>query len=194
MKNLISVLTALLFMLCTAVSYSQYTNEEKAGLLFTLQEEKAAFDFYTEMFNKYNKKVFENIMSAEKTHQDHVLNLLSELNIDPDGYTQSAGEFSNKEVKDIYELLMKTIPSFSERLICKKRKISDLRKFYSKAENEKIRSLYECLDRASQNHLRAFVKNLKREGIDFNPSILSADEFDLIISNNDQTGDCFQKK
>ena len=64
MKTLLSVLTALLFMLCTAVSYSQYTNEEKAGLLFTLQEEKAAFDFYTEKFNKYNKKVFENIMIA----------------------------------------------------------------------------------------------------------------------------------
>lgn len=199
MKTLLSVLTALLFMLCTAVSYSQYTNEEKAGLLFTLQEEKAAFDFYTEMFNKYNKKVFENIMSAEKTHQDHVLNLLSELNIDPDGYTQSAGEFSNKEVKDIYELLMKTGAfSYTDALIASARyeekDISDLRKFYSKAENEKIKSLYECLDRASQNHLRAFVKNLKREGIDFNPSILSANEFDLIISNNDQTGDCFQKK
>lgn len=199
MKTLMSVILTLQFMFCSSVSYPQYTNEEKAGLLFTLQEEKAAFDFYTEMFNKYNQKVFENIMSAEKVHQEHVLSLLNELNIEPSGYSQNAGEFSNKEVKDIYDLLMKTGAfSFTDALLASARyeekDISDLRKLYSKAENEKIRSLYECLDKASQNHLRAFVKNLKREGIDFNPSILSAGEFDLIISNKDQTGDCFQKK
>lgn len=199
MKTLLSVLVIFQLMLCSRVSYPQYTNEEKTGLLYTLQEEKAAFDFYTEMFSKYNQKVFENVLNAEKVHQEHVMNLLNELNIDPSGYSQSAGEFSIKDVKDIYDLLMKTGGfSLTDALLASARyeekDISDLRNFSSKAENERIKSLYDCLDKASQNHLRAFVRNLKREGINYKPSILNADDYDLIISNKDQPGDCFQNK
>ncbi|MBS1551640.1 MAG: DUF2202 domain-containing protein [Bacteroidetes bacterium] len=199
MKTLYSVIIALQLLLVSSVSYPQFTNQEKAGLLFTLQEEKAAFDFYTEMFNKYNQKVFENILSAEKVHQEHVLALLTDLNIDPEGYNHAAGEFSNKEIKDLYDLLMKTGAfSFTDALLASARyeekDISDLRNLYSKAENEKIKALFACLDNASQNHLRAFVKNLKKEGIDFSPSILSADEFKLIIEGKNQPGECFQTK
>lgn len=197
MKTLLISLISLLFVFSSAVSYSQYTDADKIGLLFTLQEEKAAYNFYTEMYNKYSLKVFENIMNAEKMHMEHVLNLLNNLNIEATGYTQTAGEFSIKEIEDIYDELMKTGGySVTDALLAstryEERDISDLRNYYSKTDNESIKTLYGCLDKASQNHLRAFVRNLKREGINYSPRILSSEEFNEIINSKNQPGDCFQ--
>jgi hypothetical protein len=85
MKTILTFLITFVLIINTNVIYSQYSEQEKADLLFTLQEEKVAYDFYTEMYNKYNQKVFGNIMEAEKTHQQHVLSILNSLNIDAGG-------------------------------------------------------------------------------------------------------------
>ncbi len=199
MKTIIAILISILFILTVNYSYSQYTDQEKSGLLFTLQEEKAAYDFYTEMFTKYNEKVFENVKNAEKQHYDHVLNLLNELNINANDASLAAGEFSHKDVTDLYNELM-TIGgySFTDALRAavrfEEKDISDLRKYYSEASNESIRELYQCLDNASQNHLRAFVKKLKKEGISYKPDVLSAEEYNTIINSANSPGNCFQIK
>lgn len=195
MKNLSVILMCLLFIAYTNFSYSQYTDEEKNVLLFTLQEEKAAFDFYKEMFAKYNEKVFENTMNAEQIHRQHVLEILNEVGIKAN--EESPGEFSIKDVKNLYnEMMIIGGYSFIDALRASARyeeqDISDLKKFYSKAENEKIKNLFQCLEKASQNHLRAFVKNLKNEGIQYNPNVLSSEEYMEIINSKNQKGDCFQ--
>jgi hypothetical protein len=199
MKTILTLLIPLIFIFNSTNLYSQYSAEEKSSLLYTLQEEKVAFDFYNEMFTKYSEKVFENVSSAEKTHQEHVLNLLNELNINAESYNQNAGEFSTKELQDMYNLLIKTGNySFTDALLASARyeekDISDLKNYRSKASNENIISLFECLEKASQNHLRAFVKNLKTEGITYKSSVLSAEEFNEIINSKNQGGDCFQSK
>lgn len=197
MKSLITLLISTLFLLSTVNLYSQYSDLEKIGLNYTLQEEKAAYDFYTQMFSKYNLKVFENIMKAENTHQEHVLTVMNKLNIDNEGYSQTTGEFSINEIQDLYDEMLKTGGySVTDALLASARyeekDISDLKKFYSEAQNETIRSLYECLENASHNHLRAFVRNLKREGINYSPRILSTEEFNTIINSKNTPGDCFQ--
>lgn len=195
MKTLSVILATILFIVYTNFSYSQYTDEEKNGLLFTLQEEKAAFDFYKEMFAKYNEKVFENTMSAEQIHKEHVLSLLNVLGINAN--EESAGEFSIKDVKNLYDEMM-TLGKYSlldalrAAARYEEKDISDLKNFYSKAENEKIKDLYQCLEKASQNHLRAFVKNLKSEGISYKPNVLSPEVYNEIINSKNQKGDCFQ--
>lgn len=199
MRILIAMLVSFLFIFCANSSYSQYTDEEKNGLKYTFEEEKAAFDFYSAMFAKYNEKVFQNVMNAEMTHQEHVLNLLNELGIDPGSSNLPAGEFNQKEVKALYDEMM-TIGgySFTDALRASARyeekDIDDLRNYSSKAENEKIKALYGCLDNASQNHLRSFVKKLKNEGINYKPVILTQEAYDQIISSVNQPGDCFQTK
>ncbi|MBV6477661.1 MAG: hypothetical protein HGGPFJEG_00402 [Ignavibacteria bacterium] len=197
MKSLITSLISILFILYGVTAYSQYSDIEKIGLNYTLQEEKAAYDFYTQMFSKYNFKVFENIMKAEKTHQEHVLKVMKNLNIENESYTETQGEFSIKEIQDLYNEMLKTGGySLTDALLASARyeekDISDLKKFYSEAQNETIRALYECLESASHNHLRAFVRNLKREGINYSPRILSTEEFNLIIKSKNTPGDCFQ--
>ena len=199
MRILITIFISFLFVFCAKSSYSQYTEEEKNGLIYTFEEEKAAYDFYSAMFAKYNEKVFQNVMDAEKTHQEHVLNLMTELGIDPGSANLPAGEFYQKEVKALYDEMM-TIGgySFTDALRAaaryEEKDIDDLRNYLSKAENEKIKTLYGCLDNASQNHLRSFVKKLKNEGINCKPVILSQEVYDQIMSSSNQPGDCFKTK
>jgi len=197
MKTILIFVLSFLFITNTSKLYSQYTDIEKTGLLLILQEEKVAYDFYSAMFEKYNHVVFQNVMSAEKTHQEHVMSLIKELNIDATGVSQNAGEFSDKDIIYMFDLLMRTgNSSFTDALLASARyeekDISDLRKNYSNAENETIKALYNCLDKASQNHLKAFVKNLKKEGISYKPTELSQEAFNLIIENKNQESDCFK--
>lgn len=61
--------------------------------------------------------------------------------------------------------------------------IADLEKRISETENEEIISTYKYLKMASGNHLRAFIRNLKRQGIDYKPEILSQKAYDAIINS-----------
>ena len=148
------------------------------------------------MYSKYGEKVFENIMNSEKVHQQHVLDLLNNLGINAEE-NLGTGEFSNKDIQELYDMLSKIGGySYTDALRAaakfEEQDISDLRNFYSNAENESIRSLYNCLDKASQNHLRAFVKNLKREGINYKPKVLDETDYNEIINSEHQPGDCFK--
>ncbi|MDQ7020918.1 MAG: DUF2202 domain-containing protein [Candidatus Dojkabacteria bacterium] len=49
-------------------------------------------------------------------------------------------------------------------------------------------TVYENLQRGSRNHLRAFVKNLNNYGEDYSPSYISKEEFNLIISGENEIG------
>lgn len=199
MKTILIIAITLLLTFTSDKLYSQYTEEEKNGLLITLQEEKAANDFYKTMFEKYNQKVFGNIMEAEKTHMQHVMDLLNELSIDYSGIDLTPGQFTDKNINSMYEEMMKIGGySYSDALRAAARyeenDLSDLRKFKSTAINEKIITLYGCLEEATKNHLRSFAKNLKSEDIIFKPQVLTEEEYNEIISTKSQSGNCFQSK
>jgi hypothetical protein len=199
MKTILIFIITLLFTFTSVKLYSQYTEEEKNGLLITLQEEKAAYDFYKTMFEKYNQKVFGNIMEAENTHMQHVMNVLNQLNIDYSGIDLTPGKFTDKNVNSMYEEMMKIGGfSYSDALRAAARyeenDISDLRLYRSKAENKNITDLYDCLENATKNHMRAFARNLKSEDIVYKPIILSEEEYNQIINSKNQPGDCFQMK
>jgi hypothetical protein len=48
--------------------------------------------------------------------------------------------------------------------------------------NEDIAFVYENLMRGSRNHLRAFVKNLQRQGVSYTPQYLDESVINEIIS------------
>lgn len=199
MKTLITYLITFVLILNANVIYSQYTEQEKYDLILTLQEEKVAYDFYSEMYNKYNQKVFGNVMEAEKTHQEHVMSLINSLNIDIGDFSNTPGEFSSKEMIDQYNMLIEIGGySFTDALRAatkyEEQDLSDLRRYSSQADNENIKSLYQCLEKATGNHLRAFVKNLKKEGINYKPKVLSEEDYKAIINSENEKGDCFQLK
>ena len=49
-------------------------------------------------------------------------------------------------------------------------------------ENEDILETYEPLLRGSENHLRAFVRNLTGRGVEYQPVFLSVEEINAILN------------
>jgi len=178
-------------------SYSQITDADISGLNYVLEEEKLAYDFYSEMYKKYNKKVFENIMNNEKVHMEMVQKLMNDLNIEISSSMQNSGEFSDRTIQVLFnDFITAGNYSFSDALraaaMIEETDISDVRTQYSKAGDERVKALYDCLDISSQNHLRSLVKSLVKEDINYTPKVLSREVYNSIISSEDKPSDCFK--
>lgn len=161
---------------------------EVAGLVFMREEEKLAHDVYVAMFALGYSKVFDNIANSEQTHTDAMLTLLERYGIpDPVG-TNAEGVFVNTDLQALYDaLIILGSPSLIEALSVgaeiEEIDIIDIQNLVDALEgNEDIAIVYESLMKGSRNHLRAFVKNLANQGVDYAPSHLSQAEYDAIIN------------
>ena len=57
-------------------------DEDKAALLFMLEEEKLARDTYSYLSNVWSINQFANIKDSEQTHMDAIQNLLVKYNVE----------------------------------------------------------------------------------------------------------------
>mgnify|MGYP002683222506 FL=1 len=60
--------------------------------------------------------------------------------------------------------------------------IRDLKQLMKETDNEDILATYNPLLQGSENHLRAFVRNLVNRGIEYQPVFLSIEEFNSILN------------
>jgi hypothetical protein len=160
---------------------------EKDGLLFMAEEEKLAGDVYQVLNERWKMRVFDNIAKAERTHELAVKTLLDRYSL-PDP-TQGPGEFDNQTQQALYdELKIKGSISVKDALevgaAIEEIDILDLEERSAKTGREDILTVYANLKRGSENHLRAFVNNLQRQGYDYQPAYLSWEEYNRIISDN----------
>lgn len=166
---------------------------ERTSLLFMREEEKLAHDVYQKMNDRWNKQVFENIAQSEATHTCAVLNLLNRYSIpDPVG-TNGIGVFTNPTLQFLYDSLsVAGAASLIQGLIVgaaiEEIDIRDLKIALPNMDNADIQFVYENLMTASRNHLRAFVQNLKAQGITYTPQYLSQAEYNQIINSGMETG------
>jgi hypothetical protein len=166
---------------------SDLTEEEIDDLLFMREEEKLARDVYLALSRKWGIQAFSNIAESEQTHTDAVLNLLERYNI-PDPASPEEGIFSNDSLQRLYnDLLVEGSISRVAALTVGARiedlDIRDLAEAITRTDNQDIQTVYSNLRRASENHLRAFNKQLVREtGENYVPEFISVDEFETIIS------------
>jgi len=172
----------------TFVPPDDLTPDEIAGLLFMREEEKLAFDVYIAMFNLGYPKVFDNISNSEQTHTDAVLALLNKYNIpDPVG-NNAEGVFTDPYLQTLYDDLVtigspSLINALSVGAEIEEIDLIDIQEQVDKLEgNEDIAIVYEILMKGSRNHLRAFVNNLEKQGVDYLPTHLSQEEYDAIIN------------
>lgn len=172
----------------TFVPPDDLTPDEIAGLLFMREEEKLAFDVYIAMFNLGYPKVFDNISNSEQTHTDAVLALLNKYNIpDPVG-NNAEGVFTDPYLQTLYDDLVtigspSLINALSVGAEIEEIDLIDIQEQVDKLEgNEDIAIVYENLMKGSRNHLRAFVNNLEKQGVDYLPTHLSQEEYDAIIN------------
>ena len=164
--------------------------EEIAGLVFMREEEKLARDVYLDLYADWGAKVFDNISQSEQTHTDAMLALLEKYAIpDPVG-SNGEGVFTNPDLQTLYdELTVEGSIALVNALIVgaqiEEIDLIDIQKQVDLVEgNQDIIIVYENLMKGSRNHLRAFVKNLASQGVDYQPSYLSQEAYDAIINED----------
>lgn len=162
----------------------ELTAIEKESLLFMVEEEKLAGDVYLALDEKWNLRVFDNIGQAERTHEAAVNTLLERYSL-PDP-TKRAGEFSNEKLQALYDDLVSRGSSSAEEALrvgaaIEEIDILDLEERMAQTDKEDILLVYGNLVRGSENHLRAFVNNLQRQGFEYRSEYLPQEKYDATI-------------
>lgn len=140
---------------------SKSTEEQ---LLYLVEEEKLAHDVYTVMYQKYGASIFGNILKSESTHQEMVLALLQVRNI-ADPSSREVGVFRDKDLQTFYDTLIaqgnKNITeAYKVGVTIEEKDIADISAQLSTAADDDVIAALESLRSGSENHLRAFNRQL----------------------------------
>jgi hypothetical protein len=164
------------------------TENEKATILHMWEEEKMARDIYLTLKDKWNHRVFSNISESETYHMSQIKLLIERYKLE-DPVTKNndkRGVFENKAIQKMYNELTAAgsgslESAFRAGAKVEETDIKDLKEAIAGTANAAIKNTYEYLVHASENHLRAFVRNLSMMNIVYEPVLLNKEEFNKII-------------
>ena len=162
--------------------------DEAAALQFMREEEKLAHDVYVTLYEKWGLRIFNNIQRSEQQHSDAVAVLLDRYDVTDPTAGNDAGEFADAKLQALYEkLVAQGGASVAEALrvgaAIEEIDILDLQERLAETDNAAIEQVYNNLLAGSENHLRAFVSNLKiQTGETYAPQYLSQAAYDAIAS------------
>lgn len=164
------------------------TEEEAAGLLYMVEEEKLAHDVYVTFNEIYDEPIFENIAQAEAAHMRMLLVKITKYGlVNPIG-ENGIGEFVNPEIQELFNLLIERgSTSLNDALnVGGAIEETDIIDLWNQLEilegNMDIERVYSNLLNGSKNHLRAFVRVLDFYGIQYEPQYLTQEQFDSIMN------------
>jgi hypothetical protein len=157
------------------------------------EEEKLARDIYITLWRRWANNSFSNIAASEDTHTNTIKTLLELYGIEDPVKNNDIWAFTSKDMEILYvQLLAKGNQSIVDALAVwatvEDLDIKDLNELLKEATNENIIAVYTNLNRGSRNHMRAFVKNIKKNNGTYTPQYISIDEFDAIIWASQETG------
>ena len=161
---------------------------EISDLQFLREEEKLAHDVYTYAFEKYGLNIFNNIASSEQTHTDAVLNLMIAYGIE-DSATYQIGTFNNAELATLYtQLIAKVNTSLEDALLVgatiEDLDIFDLDEKAMNTSSTEIENLYSNLKCGSENHMRAFTRQLDNYAVSYTPTYIDAAQYEAILTGS----------
>jgi hypothetical protein len=133
-------------------------------LVYLIEEEKLAQDIYTKMYELWGAKVFDNILQSEQTHQSKVLALLNSRGIADPRSTEN-GVFKNAELQKLYDDLLaqgtqSTTDAYKVGVAVEEKDIADITNQLANATDQDVISTLDSLRAGSENHLRAFNRQL----------------------------------
>ena len=137
---------------------------EQASLLYMREEEKLARDVYNAFYARYGLRVFSNIAASEQAHMDAVLTLLNRYGL-ADPAAAAPGVFNNDDLQALYDDLIdqgnaSLTAALQAAVLIEETDIADLQDGLALTSHADLRAVYNNLLRASQNHLRAFSRQL----------------------------------
>ena len=152
------------------------------------EEEKLARDVYITLNELWNRRVLSKISVSEQRHMDAIKTLLDRYELDDPVGENSLGIFKNEILQTLYNTLIEQgsismIEGLKVGALIEEIDILDIEKELEQhVDNQDIIYVYQNLLRGSQNHLRAFVRNLSRQGVEYIPQNLSEEQYIVIIS------------
>lgn len=170
-----------------SMPYENISPSEQNSLSYMREEEKLARDVYITLFNKYGIKAFNNISKSEQTHTDAIKYIIQKYSLDDPIKNDVIGVFINQDLQNLYnKLIAQSYQSDIEALkvgaLIEEVDIIDLVKgINEEVDNQDIKLVYNNLKMGSENHLRAFVKNLSTRGIVYTPQLLDIDTYNSIV-------------
>jgi hypothetical protein len=176
-----------------AIPSEELSQDEKDSILFMREEEKLARDVYLALSEKHNIQVFRNISSSEQTHMDTMKTLIDKYNLTDSMKSDQRGDFNNPEFTKLYNDLVKQgsesqIAALKVGATIEDLDIRDINERLLTIDNQDVRLAFEKLRSGSENHMRAFVKNLKNQGSDYTPQFISITDYEAILaSSNEQS-------
>lgn len=194
MKNTyLSLVVLLILGMVIFTNYTSKTNEkDSSSLLYMLEEEKLARDVYTHLYEKWETKQFGNIKESEQTHVEKVQELLDKNKIPYQILPQ--GKFNNQELQKLYNSLISKgniseIEALKVGATIEDVDIFDLQRLKKETDNQDIISVYNFLECASRNHMRAFDRGLSMRNATYKPQFISQVDFQKIIdAEHEQCG------
>ncbi|MCK4558232.1 MAG: DUF2202 domain-containing protein [Calditrichia bacterium] len=123
-------------------------------------------------------------MNVQKGQNNEILRY--ELD-DPVG-TNSLGVFKNETLQDLYNTLIdqgcvSLIEALEVGALIEEIDILDIQNELDEhVDNQDVTFVYDNLLKGSRNHLRAFVRNLSRQGVEYTPQKLSEEQYLAIIN------------
>jgi hypothetical protein len=170
----------------------EITAEQIEWLKFMREEEKLAHDLYLALSTDYTTPVFTNIARAEQNHTSAVLTVLTAYGIE-DPASSESGVFTNPDLQALYNTLLAQgkvtlIDALKVGALVEETDILDVADVYAGTPGDDLKTLAEALMLGSRNHLRAFNRVLKANGIVYVPVALEQTDFDAIINSSWEKG------
>ena len=165
---------------------SAFTAEDAQTLTWMREEEKLARDVYINLYQQWNKAIFDNIAASEQRHIDAIASLMVRFDV-PDPSLPGVGEFSNPEIQSMYDDLLEQgslslTEAFWVGATIEDVDIYDLQIAIENTEFGTLKTTYGNLLEGSKNHLRAFVRQLEGVGVTYEPQFIDPVLYDAIIN------------
>lgn len=169
----------------SSISAAAPTTLPAAGLVFAIEEERVAHDIYAAANARWNLPVFANIAQSETRHAAALTKLAATIGVQAPA--AKAGVYATAELQSLYDQLLVLVSGSSTSALqagalIEETDIADLRRLSAQATDEGSKAVIANLERASVNHLGAFVRNLAAAGVTYQPQVLTAEEFAAMTS------------
>jgi len=162
--------------------------EEEAALLQIREEELLAHDLYVALYDAWGIRIFNNIAGSESRHASAIKVLLDKYNIPDPAADHNPGHLHDNQLQVLNNsLLGKGLHSYEAALrtgaFAEETDIEDLQVFLDKTiDNQDVYVVFSNLKRASENHLRAFARQLNNRGVAYTPAVLNEAQFSNIVN------------
>ena len=164
------------------------------ALQFMREEEKLAHDVYVTLYEAWDLRLFNNIAASEQKHTDAMAYLLDRYDITDPAAGATPGKFTDIDLQTLYDQLVaqggrSVADALKVGAAIEEIDILDLQERLAGTDNAGIERVYNNLLAGSENHLRAFVTNLKAQtGETYVPQYLSQAAYDDIVNASGSRG------